>query len=113
MFDKSKLGDMKKMYDKYKQLEKTLKNLTIRAKEGKMQDTEDEPQVVVEISGEMKLKNLEIRDDSLLNPESKEELQDLIIAAFVKGQNKAQEIVAEKTKEITGIDSNDLAGMLG
>jgi DNA-binding protein YbaB len=30
-----KMGEMKKMYDKYKTLQKALKNLVIRAKEGK------------------------------------------------------------------------------
>ncbi len=109
----SKLGDMKKMYDKYKQLEKVLKNLTIRAKEGMIEGNVDEPQVVVEITGEMKLKNLEIKDDNLLDPSQKEELQEMIVSAFQKAQNKAQEVVQEKTKEILGVDTNDLAGMLG
>ncbi|MDR2540318.1 MAG: YbaB/EbfC family nucleoid-associated protein [Candidatus Peribacteria bacterium] len=112
MFDK--MGDMKKMYDKYKQLEKVLKNLVIRAKEGKYDDGgEEKDAIIVDISGEMKLKDLQINDVNLLDPSKKTQLEQLLISAFQKAQNKAQEIVAEKTKEILGVDTNDLAGMLG
>jgi len=113
MFDK--MGDMKKMYDKYKQLEKVLKNLIIRAKEGKFtgDDGEEQDAIIVDISGEMKLKDLQINDMKLLDPSQKRRLEETIITAFQKAQNKAQEIVAEKTKEILGVDTNDLAGMLG
>jgi DNA-binding protein YbaB len=110
----SKMGDMKKMYDKYKQLEKVLKNLVIRAKEGKYDDGgEEKDAIIVDISGEMKLKDLQINDLALLDPSKKSHLEQLLITAFQKAQNKAQEIVAEKTKEILGVDTNDLAGMLG
>lgn len=112
MFDK--MGDMKKMYDKYKQLEKVLKNLVIRAKEGKYDDDgEEKDAIIVDISGEMKLKDLQINDVNLLDPTKKTHLEQLLISAFQKAQNKAQEIVAEKTKEILGVDTSDLAGMLG
>ena len=109
-----KMGDMKKMYDKYKELEKVLKNLIIRAKEGKFtgDDGEEQDAITIDISGEMKLKDLKINDIALLDPSKKVQLENLLIAAFQKAQNKAQEIVAEKTKEILGVDTNDLAGML-
>jgi len=48
----------------------------------------------------------------LLNPDKKEDLEKLLIAAIQKAQNKAQEVVAEQTKEILGVDTNDLAGMM-
>ena len=111
----SKMGDMKKMYDKYKQLEKALKNLVIRAKEGKFtgDDGEEKDAIIVDISGEMKIKDLQINDPSLLHPDQKEHLEKMLITAIQKAQTKAQEVVAEKTKEILGVDTNDLAGMLG
>lgn len=111
IFDK--MGDMKKMYDKYKQLEKVLKNLVIRAKEGKYDDSGTEKDaIIVDISGEMKLRDLQINDLSLLDPSQKKHVEQLLISAIQKAQNKAQEVVAEKTKEILGVDTNDLAGML-
>lgn len=107
------LWQYKEMITKYKQLDKKLKNLVIRAKEGKyMVDWEENDQVVIDISWEMKLKDLHINDESLLDPNKKSDLEKLLIAAMQKAQNKAQEVVAEQTKEILWVDTNDLAGML-
>ena len=107
------LWKYKEMYTKYKQLDKKLKSLVIRAKEWTyIEDWEEKPQVVIDISWEMKLKDLHINDDSLLNPEKKSQLEKLLIAAIQKAQNKAQEVVAEQTKEILGVDTSDLAGMM-
>jgi len=48
----------------------------------------------------MKLRELHINDDSLLDPSKKSHLENLITNCFQKAQTKAQEIVGEKTKEI-------------
>ncbi len=110
-----KIGEMKKLYDKYKTLQKALKNLVIRGKEGKFiwSDGNEQDAIVVDISGEMKLRELHINDDTLLSPTRKSELEQLITTCFQKAQTKAQEIVGEKTKEILGVDPSDMAGMLG
>lgn len=110
-----KLGEMKKMYDKYKALQKALKNLVIRGKEGKFiwTDGTEQDAIVVDISGEMKLRELHINDDALLDPSKKAHLESLITSCFQKAQTKAQEIVGEKTKEILGVDPSDMASMLG
>lgn len=102
------------MYDKYKSLQKALKNLVIRGKEGKFtwSDGTEQDAIVVDISGEMKLRELHINDDSLLDPSKKSKLEDLITTCFQKAQTKAQEIVGEKTKEILWVDPSDMAGML-
>lgn len=115
MFDNlSKMGDMKKMYDKYKTLEKTLKNLVIRAKEWKFYDnwTENDS-IIIDITGEMKIKDLKINDPSYFDISKRSQLEETLLKAFQKAQTKAQEIAAEKTKEILWVDTNDLAGMLG
>lgn len=110
-----KLGEMKKMYDKYKTLQKALKNLVIRGKEGKFTgpDGEEQDAIVVDISWEMKLRDLKINDISFLDPSKKSELEAIILKCFQKAQDKAQEIVGEKTKEILWVDPSDMAGMLG
>ena len=110
-----KLWEMKKMYDKYKTLQKALKNLVIRGKEGKFtwSDGSEQDAIVVDISGEMKLRELHINDDSLLDPSQKSRLEWLITKCFQKAQEKAQEIVGEKTKEILWVDPSDMANMLG
>lgn len=108
------LWQYKEMYTKYKQLDKKLKSLIIRAKEWKyMEDWEEKDQVVIDISWEMKIKDLHINDESLFTPSRKSELENLLITAIQKAQNKAQEVVAQQTKEILWVDTNDLAGMLG
>lgn len=109
------MGELKKMYDKYRELQKALKNLVIRAKEGEYTDAEGEtkPSVLVDMTGEMKLKDFKINDLSLLDASKKEVLEDLVLKAFQKAQNKAQEVAAEKTKDILGFDPSNLAGMLG
>ena len=61
----------------------------------------------------MKIKDLHINDVSLFDPSKKDDLEKLLITAIQKAQDKAQEVVAEQTKEILGVDTNDLAGMLG
>jgi hypothetical protein len=38
--DFGKMGELKKMYDKYRELQKALKNLVIRAKEGEYTNEE-------------------------------------------------------------------------
>jgi DNA-binding protein YbaB len=48
----------------------------------------------------MKIKDLHINDEALFTPSRKSELENLLIAAIQKAQNKAQEVVAEQTKEI-------------
>jgi DNA-binding protein YbaB len=97
------LKDMKKMFDAYRKLQESLQNTIIRAKE---------EWVVVEISADMKLRNVKIEDENLLNPASKEILEERIKKAFEKWQQKAQEVAMQKTKEILWFDPNDIANML-
>ncbi len=99
-----KLGEMKQMYDKYKKLQDALKKLLIRAKENG---------IVVDMTGEQKLKSVTIEDETLLSVENKATLENSLKVAFEKAQAKAQEVAMEKTKEILGFDPNDLAGMMG
>ncbi len=110
-----KVGEMKKLYDKYRELQKVLKNLVIRAKQWTYKDDEwndVEGRVVVEITWEMKLRTVKINDNSLLSIDNKEELEQEIQLAFEKAQTKAQEIVQQKTKEILWFDPSDLANMM-
>ena len=110
-----KLWEYKQMFSKYKSLQKALEKLIIRAKEGKYIDANWEEQsgsIIIDITGEMKVKAVTINDETLLTPARKKELENLLLATMAKAQTKAQEVVQEKTKEIIGMDPNDLAGML-
>ncbi len=106
-----KIWQMKQAYDKYKTLKKSLDNLVIRAKEWKYINENGEEElgaIVVDIDGEMKLKNISIKDTRLLDPSKKTDLENLIMATFQKAQTKAQEVVAEKTKDVLWVDPNNL-----
>lgn len=97
------IGDMKKMYDKYKKLQETLKNTVIRAREWWL---------LIDITAEMKIRDVKIEDESILSPANKEWVEKAIKAALDKWQQKAQEVAMEKTKEILWFDPNDLANMM-
>ena len=108
------MGELKKMYYKYKELQKALKNLVIRAKEWEFTDENGEKasSIVIDMTGEMKIRDFKINDKALLDPSKKEELEELVVKAFQKAQNKAQEVAAEKTKEVLGFDPSNLAAMM-
>jgi len=48
----------------------------------------------------MKVQDIKIHDDSLLDPNDKAALEKKLMTAVSKAQQKAQEVVQEKTKEI-------------
>jgi len=108
------MGELKKMYDKYRELQKALKNLVIRAKEGEYVNEEGEKasSIVIDMTGEMKIRDFKINNLELLNQARKDELEELVVKAFQKAQNKAQEVAAEKTKEILGFDPSNLASAI-
>ncbi len=98
------LGELKKMFDAYKNLQKTLENTIIRSREGG---------VMIDINAAMKVKDVKIEDESLLSPAMKETLEENLKLAIEKAQKKAQEVAMEKSKEILWFDPNDLASMMG
>jgi DNA-binding YbaB/EbfC family protein len=57
--------------------------------------------VTVKLSGKGELKGISI-DPSLLKPEEKEVLEDLLIAAHADGRRKAEAVMQEKMKGLTG-----------
>ena len=113
--DLGKMGELKKMYDKYKELQKALKNLVIRAKEWEYVDEnwEKKSSIIIDMTWEMKVRDFKVNDLNLLDPSKKEDLEELVVKAFQKAQNKAQEVAAEKTKEVLWFDPSNLAWMLG
>ena len=57
--------------------------------------------VTVTLSGKSDLKGVSI-DPSLLKPEEKEILEDLLVAAHADARRKAETVMQEKMKDITG-----------
>ncbi len=97
------MWELKKMYDKYKVLQEALKNTIIRSKES---------WIIIDISAEMKIKDIKIEDESMLTPWNKENIEKALKAAFEKWQQKAQEIAMQKTKDILWFDPSNIASMM-
>src|SRR5690348_4964640 len=57
--------------------------------------------VSVKVSGKGDVKGVQI-DPSLLKPEEKEVLEDLLVAAFADGRRKAEAVLQEKMQSLTG-----------
>ena len=57
--------------------------------------------VKVTINGKNEIKKVDI-DQSLIKPEEKEILEDLIVAAINEGRKKVEETAAEQMKNVTG-----------
>ena len=112
-----KIWEMKQMYDKYKKLQDEVKKVVIRASAGPFTYTaanwdQKTGSVVIDISWEMKVQNIDIKDDSLLSPNQKATLESYLKEAFDKAQSKAQQVAMEKTKDVLGFDPNEMLGSL-
>ncbi|HEV3372977.1 MAG TPA: YbaB/EbfC family nucleoid-associated protein [Xanthobacteraceae bacterium] len=57
--------------------------------------------VTVTLSGKGEMKSVKI-DDSLIKPQEKEIIEDLIVAAHADARRKAEGLVQEKMKSVTG-----------
>ena len=57
--------------------------------------------VTVRLSGKGEMKSVKI-DDSLIKPEEKEILEDLLVAAHADARRRAETVLQEKMKELTG-----------
>lgn len=99
MFDQ--MGQMKQLYDKYKKLQESLKNLIIRSREDG---------ILIDMSGEMDITDVQIEDETLLSVDTKEKLEKAFMAAYRKAKTKAQQVSMEKTKEILWFDPQDMLG---
>jgi DNA-binding YbaB/EbfC family protein len=57
--------------------------------------------VTIKISGKGDMKGITI-DASLMKPDEKEILEDLIVAAYTDARSKAEAVIQEKMKSLTG-----------
>jgi hypothetical protein len=82
----------KRMQDDMKSMQEKLKTAEVQAAVSG---------VAVAMYGDGKVKNIAI-DASLVNPEDKETLEDLIVAALNQAREKMEQMVSEETKKIMG-----------
>lgn len=78
------MGELKKMYDKYKKLQDALKNIIIRAKEIP-EFKGNELGMLIDITGETKVKDVQIHDPANIIPEDvRKHLEKAIKVAYEK-----------------------------
>ena len=98
MSDKSDLGGLLKQAQALQErLASTQEELSKKTVEG----TAGGGMVTVKLSAKGELKGVTI-DDSLVKPEEKEILEDLLVAAHADARRKAEDVMQEKMKGLTG-----------
>jgi DNA-binding protein YbaB len=101
MFDKVK--DLYKLKQQASALQKTLGDTIVEA-------TSPDGLIAVEISADMKVRSVSI-DPSYLAPERKENLEFQLKNVLASAMTQAQQVAANKMKEMGGLDS--LLGGMG
>lgn len=95
--------DLYKLQKKAKQIKEELKNLHIEAEvEG----------IKVVINAEQEVQDVSIPEE-MLKPENKEKLQDVLKVVFNKAIKKAQEVAADRMKDMMGDLGMNMPGAEG
>lgn len=96
-----KMGDMGKMMKQAQEMQSKMADMQSQIELLTVEGVSGGGMVSVTLSGKGLIKGMKI-DPSLLSPDEAEILEDLIMAAHNDAKNKAEAMVAEKTKEIMG-----------
>ena len=88
------MQQVQKMQERMQRLQEELAQATVTGEAGG-------GMVRVTMTGKGEIRNVSI-DESLLKPEEKEILEDLIVAALNQAKERMEALVAEKMKEATG-----------
>ncbi len=95
------LGDLMGMMKQAKALQEKMQALQDEVSATEVEGTAGGGLVSVVLSGKSEMKRLKI-DPSLLKPEDAEILEDLIVAAANDARVKAEQLLADKMREMTG-----------
>ena len=95
------LGDLMGMMKQAKALQEKMQSLQEEVAALEVEGTAGGGLVSVVMSGKSEMKRLRI-DPSLLKPEEAEILEDLIVAAANDARAKAEAVLADKMREMTG-----------
>lgn len=100
------LDKMKQIY----QLQKKAKEIQKELKETEIEAKSNGGEVTVVYNGEQKLIEISI-SETMLNPDKKTELEQLIIKISAEASSKAQTIAADKTKDVMKEMGVNIPGM--
>ncbi len=95
------LGDMMGLMKQAAQLQSKMQEMQAELDRIEVEGTAGGGMVTVKLTAKGELKGVKV-DDSLMKAEEKEILEDLLIAAHADGRRKAETVMQEKMKSLTG-----------
>jgi DNA-binding YbaB/EbfC family protein len=95
------MADFMSLMKQAAQLQSKMQALQAELDQIEVEGTAGGGMVSVKLSAKGELKGVRI-DDSLLKPSEKEILEDLLVAAHADGRRKAEAVLQEKMKAVTG-----------
>jgi DNA-binding YbaB/EbfC family protein len=95
------IGDIMGMMQQASQLQAKMQEMQAELDRVEVVGTAGGGMVTVTLTAKSELKGVKI-DDSLIKPEEKEILEDLLVAAHADARRKAEGVMQEKMKALTG-----------
>jgi nucleoid-associated protein EbfC len=95
------LGDMMGLMKQAAQLQTRMQEMQAELDRIEVEGTAGGGMVTVKLTAKGELKGVKI-DDSLMKADEKEILEDLLVAAHADGRRKAETVMQEKMKALTG-----------
>jgi nucleoid-associated protein EbfC len=95
------LGDMMGLMKQAAQLQSKMQEMQAELDRIEVEGTAGGGMVTVKLTAKGELKGVNV-DDSLMKAEEKEILEDLLVAAHADGRRKAETVMQEKMKSLTG-----------
>ena len=95
------LGDMMGLMKQAAQLQSKMQEVQAELDRTEVEGTAGGGMVTVKLTAKGELKGVKV-DDSLMKAEEKEILEDLLVAAHADARRKAETVMQEKMKSLTG-----------
>ena len=95
------IGDLMGMMKQASQLQAKMQEMQAELERIEVEGSAGGGMVTVKLSAKGEMKGVKI-DDSLVKPEEKEILEDLLVAAHADARRKAEDVMQEKMKSLTG-----------
>ena len=95
------IGDLMGMMKQASQLQAKMQEMQAELDRIEVDGTAGGGMVTVTLTAKGELKGVKL-DDSLIKPEEKEILEDLLVAAHADARRKADTVMQDKMKELTG-----------
>jgi nucleoid-associated protein EbfC len=95
------IGDMMGLMKQAAQLQSKMQEMQAELDRIEVEGTAGGGMVTVTLNAKGELKGVKV-DDSLMKAEEKEILEDLLVAAHADGRRKAETVMQEKMKSLTG-----------